>query len=106
MALLDVQHHILCTPGNEHKSTNIVVVIINQHSRVEPNSFEIGIWDTFTRNGQESFTLTAFGKLWTAQGTRCSKDRERINVNIRREEGYFLKLTFISPLTFDMQNTP
>ena len=40
---------------------------------VAPFSFPIGIWDHFVHRGQESYTPTAFGKLWTTPGVRCMK---------------------------------
>ena len=40
---------------------------------VAPFSFRIGIWDLFVNRGQESYTPTAFGKLWTTPGVRCMK---------------------------------
>ena len=40
--------------------------------RVAPFSFRIGIWDLFVHRGQKSYTPTAFGKLWTTPGVRCS----------------------------------
>ena len=42
-------------------------------SGVAPFSFRIGIWDLFVHRGQESYTPTAFGKLWTTPGVRCMK---------------------------------
>ena len=41
--------------------------------RVAPFSFRIRIWDLFVHRGQTSYTLTAFGKLWTTPGVRCMK---------------------------------
>ena len=40
---------------------------------VAPFYFEIGIWDLFVIRGQKSYTPTAFGKLWTTPGVRCTK---------------------------------
>ena len=40
---------------------------------VAPFSFRIGIWDLFGHRGQKSYTPTAFGKLWTTAGVRCTK---------------------------------
>ena len=39
---------------------------------VAPFSFRIGIWDLFVHRGQKSYTPTAFGKLWTTPGVRCT----------------------------------
>ena len=39
----------------------------DQNSWGCPLLFSIGIWDL----GQKSYTLTAFGKLWTTPGVRC-----------------------------------
>ena len=39
---------------------------------VAPFSFRIGIWDLFVHREQKSYTPTAFGKLWTTPGVRCT----------------------------------
>ena len=41
--------------------------------RVAPFSFLIGILDLFVHRGQNSYTPTAFRKLWTSPGVRCMK---------------------------------
>ena len=51
-------------------------LLLRRESRipgVAPFSFRIGIWDLFVHKGQESYTPTAFGKLWTTPGVRCMK---------------------------------
>ena len=40
--------------------------------RVASFSFQIRILDLFVHRGQKSYTPTAFGKLWTTPGERCS----------------------------------
>ena len=42
-------------------------------SGVTPFSFQIGFWDLFVHRGHNSYTPTAFGKLWTTPEVRCMK---------------------------------
>ena len=40
---------------------------------VAPFSSLIGIWDIFVHKGQESYTPTTFGNMWTTPGVKCMK---------------------------------
>ena len=47
---------------------------------ITPFSFRIGIWDLFVHRGQKSYTPTAFGKLWTTPGVRCTKHASSLSM--------------------------
>ena len=70
---LRVQHGCSSTQSWSSVLPSIVETRDQIFPRVAPFSFRIGIWDLFVYRGQESYTPTAFGKLWTTPGVKCMK---------------------------------